>query len=407
MHHAIDKKDIHPLAIDLCSQLQKHGYQSFIVGGCIRDLLIGVSPKDWDICTDASPEDIAKMFPKTIPTGIKHGTITVCMGDGNENHFEVTTFRVDGDYIDGRRPEEVRFVKNINEDLARRDFTINAIAFDPISNNLVDPFAGIYDLKYETIRCVGDPNKRFREDGLRIMRAARFAAKLNYKIENETHGAMSQNIETLKMVSKERVSDELRKIIMTKDAAFGLLYLEDCGALGIACPSLNSSASIIYQDKCQGDLETRLAFMYHNHTINEIEKDLIDLKLSTKEIRRTVFLIKTLSKFYTFKEYSSPFAYRTFVAWIKNETPDTYEYTYDQFLELGRALDLPIDKLSFYDDDYVPSRKELAINGNDLMENGILPGPDMKKLLDKCYMKILEEPENNNREYLLQLAMEK
>ena len=136
---------IHPLAIEVCRILDNNNYQAFIVGGCVRDLLLGVEPKDWDICTDASPQKVVELFPKTIPTGLQHGTVTVCMGEGIENHFEITTFRIEGEYADGRRPEEVFFVMSVEQDLARRDLTINAIAYDPLHHQMVDPYDGHND----------------------------------------------------------------------------------------------------------------------------------------------------------------------------------------------------------------------------------------------------------------------
>src|ERR1700690_2543711 len=172
----ISPQSINPLALQICQILQQAGFQAFIVGGCVRDLLLGVIPKDWDITTNATPQEIISLFPKTYPTGIKHGTVTVAMNEGIQNHFEVTTFRVEGEYKDGRRPEEVFFVNNIEQDLSRRDLTINSMAYDPINDKLIDPFGGKLDIDNHIIKAVGNPIDRFNEDGLRIMRAARFAA---------------------------------------------------------------------------------------------------------------------------------------------------------------------------------------------------------------------------------------
>lgn len=406
MRTTILRKDVHPLALEVCAALQQHGYQAFIVGGCVRDLLLEKTPKDWDICTDADPEQVAAIFPRTLPTGLQHGTVTVCMGEGVENHFEVTTFRVEGQYTDGRRPEVVHFVKKVEEDLARRDLTINAIAYDPIANRAVDPFMGIFDLKNEMIRAVGKPVERFQEDGLRIMRVARFAARFGYKVDEETLAGMRDALETLKKVSKERVADELRKTLMTESPGYGLLILLSSGAMDIACPILTSYDTSILPlaRQCYGHLETRLAFLYHHIPVERVEQELLDLKMSTKEIKRVVFLLTTLAKFYSFKECSTLLAYRKFIARIKNEAPDPWEYTYEQFIELAKALGQPFEKLTFYDDEVVPARKELAINGNDLMALGITPGPKLKLLLDNCYQEILIRPEKNTKEYLLDLV---
>src|SRR5271166_474331 len=188
---------IHPLAVEVCQVLHQSGYQSFIVGGCVRDLILGQKPKDWDITTNASPHKILELFPKTIPTGLQHGTVTVCMGEGVENHFEVTTFRIEGEYSDGRRPDEVIFVMDVEKDLARRDLTINAIAYDPISNRLADPFNGLLAIQQQMIVAVGNPAVRFQEDGLRIMRVARFAARFGWSVEGHTFDGMKASLETL------------------------------------------------------------------------------------------------------------------------------------------------------------------------------------------------------------------
>jgi tRNA nucleotidyltransferase (CCA-adding enzyme) len=400
------KQPIHPLAVEVCRILQGAGYQAYIVGGCVRDLHLNITPKDFDITTNATPEQVGQLFVRTIPTGLQHGTVTVCMG---ENHFEVTTFRVEGEYKDGRRPEEVKFVSDIVEDLARRDLTINAIAFDPINNLEVDPFHGLQDIEKKIIRAVGDPTQRFQEDGLRIMRVARFAARFGYTVEEETFKGMKEALETLKKVSKERISDELCKTLMATNVGLGLTYLKGCGALELACPLLGfwRPASLMEQDRCCGELETKLAFLYHKAPIIQVEQELIDLKMSSKEIKRVVFLLTTLEQFFYFKENSTLSAYRKFMARIKNKGPDPWEHTYQQFIELIRALQLPFEKLSFYEDEEVPARKELAINGDDLMAEGVKPGPNLKVLLDSCYQEILEHPEHNNREYLLNMLIKK
>src|SRR5271157_2107741 len=229
---------INSRAVEVCRILQKAEYQAFIVGGCVRDLILGQKPKDWDITTDATPKKIMELFPKNIPTGLQHGTVTVCMGEGVENHFEVTTFRIEGQYSDGRRPDEVFFVMDVNQDLARRDLTINAIAYDPLSHRFEDPFNGVSDLQQGLIKAVGDPLVRFQEDGLRIMRVARFAARFGYSVDGHTFEGMKQSLDTLKKVSKERINDELTKILMSENPSFGLQLLQGSGALDIACPLL-------------------------------------------------------------------------------------------------------------------------------------------------------------------------
>ena len=167
----------------IISLLQSNGYEAYVVGGCVRDSLLGLTPKDWDICTSATPEEVKHCLSnRTIDTGLKHGTITVVADDGN---YEVTTYRVDGGYSDNRHPDEVRFVTSLTEDLARRDFTINAMAYND-TEGLVDKFGGVTDLEHKLISCVGNPDDRFAEDALRILRAMRFASTYGFSIQQQT-----------------------------------------------------------------------------------------------------------------------------------------------------------------------------------------------------------------------------
>ena len=189
--------------------LMQAGYEAYAVGGCVRDSLLGKEPKDWDITTSAKPEEVKRLFPKTIDTGILHGTVTVMSG---REGFEVTTYRIDGKYEDSRHPKEVTFTPNLLEDLKRRDFTINAMAYNE-STGLVDEFDGIGDLKRGVIRCVGEAEQRFKEDALRMMRAVRFAAQLGFSIDEDTKEAICKLAPTLKNISAERIQVELVKLL--------------------------------------------------------------------------------------------------------------------------------------------------------------------------------------------------
>ena len=408
----ISPEKIHPVAVEVCRILQEANYQAFIVGGCVRDLLLGQAPKDWDICTDAQPEEVIRLFPKTIPTGLQHGTVTVCMGEGVDNHFEVTTFRVEGKYLDGRRPESVAFVQDVQEDLARRDLTINAMAYNPISEELVDPYGGLDDLNKGLIRAVGNAEMRFQEDGLRIMRVARFAARFGYHISLPTLEGMKNSLDTLKKVSKERISDELSKTLLAKHSSLGLHVLQDSGALDIACPLLagRQLPLLSKQDTCVGELETRLAFLYNRIDITQVEKELIALKFSTREVKKAIFLQKVLDLYYITKirEQNSPvpdFAYRYFIAFIKNEAIDTPESTLREFVTLAEALGEPIkEMLEKYRNEPAIGRKDMNLNGDDLLAAGMKPGPQIKKVLDKCYTAVLQHPENNTKKFLLEMA---
>jgi len=406
-HRPISPHLIHPLAIEVCRVLNENSYQAFIVGGCVRDLLLGQTPKDWDITTDASPQRVLELFPKTIPTGLQHGTVTVCMGEGVENHFEVTTFRIEGEYSDGRRPDEVFFVMNVEQDLARRDLTINAIAYDPLSHRFVDPFGGVQHLKEGVIKAVGNPLVRFQEDGLRIMRVARFAARFGYAVDPSTFEGMKQSLETLKKVSKERISDELSKTLMSQHSSYGLQLLRDSGALDIACPLLagRQLPLLSQQEQCAGTLETKLAFLYNKLPAQQVQEELINLKFSSKEIKRVVFLLNMVEQFYTFEEQHTAPAYKSFMAALKNHSPDPWEETLRQFLHLTEPMGLASGSLlEEYKGLVVLARKEMAINGDDLLAAGMAAGPRIKKALDGCYLEILRDPQSNTKYRLLEVA---
>ncbi|MBZ0117424.1 MAG: hypothetical protein K8H88_10540, partial [Sandaracinaceae bacterium] len=197
---------------ELCKRLEREGHRAWVVGGCVRDLLMGRPISDWDLATTALPGDVQRIFRRTIPTGIQHGTVTV-LHKGEA--YEVTTLRGESGYTDGRRPDEVRFVREIEEDLARRDFTVNAIAYDPITEELVDPWGGLADLEARLIRAVGEPDERFGEDGLRVLRAARFCATLGFRLEPRTAAAIPQSLGTFRKVSAERVHEEWRKALVS------------------------------------------------------------------------------------------------------------------------------------------------------------------------------------------------
>ncbi|MBQ6941122.1 MAG: CCA tRNA nucleotidyltransferase [Akkermansia sp.] len=199
-------------ALTVVERLERYGYEAYVVGGCVRDSLLGRSPKDWDVCTNALPEEVLRVFKRfhVIKTGLQHGTVTVMV---SHQPVEVTTFRIDGAYTDNRHPDSVNFVSRVEEDLARRDFTINAMAYNP-TRGLVDAFGGQEDLRAGIIRCVGEPDARFNEDGLRILRALRFAARYNFGIETETAFSIHRNRHLLENVSVERIFAELKGILV-------------------------------------------------------------------------------------------------------------------------------------------------------------------------------------------------
>lgn len=398
----LNPEKINANAVEVCRVLNSYGYKAYIVGGCVRDLLLNLEPKDWDITTDAHPDFVQKMFEKTYPTGLQHGTVTVSM---NEEHFEVTTFRVEGKYIDGRRPTEVEFVSKVEDDLGRRDLTINAIAYDPLTNILIDPHNGIKDLEDKIIRCVGSAIDRLTEDGLRIMRAARFSSRFNYKVDHRTAKAMRAAKDTLKLVSKERIADELKKLLMTANAIDGIILLDDLEILEIACPILveNKCYPLTYRHQVyEGELETRVATLYRSVDSNLVNKELVNLKFSNKEIKKILFLRNAFEEFckifpqwaYSIYDWKP---YVPFIAYLKNNTPDTYEHSLKEFIAFTGRKELE----GYFKNNEVFSRKELCLNGNDLLAMGVTAGPKIKEMLDSMYELILKTPALNNRDSLI------
>src|SRR6185312_1925266 len=227
--------------VELCQKLRDAGFEAWLVGGAVRDLLRGRPAKDFDVATSAQPAEVTRVFgrKRTIPTGEKHGTVTVLTERaGQKEHVEVTTYRGEGAYSDGRRPDDVVFVRTLEEDLKRRDFTMNAIAYDPLAAELADPYGGQRDLEARLIRAVGDPLERFAEDGLRAMRAVRFAAQHEFAIDPATERAIPETIDVFKKVSAERVRDELVKILSSRVPSVGLELMRTTGLLAATIPEL-------------------------------------------------------------------------------------------------------------------------------------------------------------------------
>lgn len=404
----IKDSQISPKAIEVCQILQYSGFQAYLVGGCVRDLLMGNKPKDWDIATNAKPEQTKNVFSmtKTYDTGLQHGTITVSMGDTVEDHFEVTTYRSEGEYSDGRRPDSVAFVDHIESDLARRDLTINAIAYDPLNYKLVDPFGGLEDLKNKVIRAVGNPNERFAEDGLRTMRVARFAARLGFMVDPGTEAAISNNLNVLSLVSRERMRDELTKTLVTSHPSVGLNILFKTGALGVVGAVYEDPDTFPQIDRCQGSMETKMAIMLYSESVKVIENALKDLKFSNVEAKKIKFLLSARAEFKAFANQLDNVSARRFLAFVKNNAPEEYQQSLKEFFAFAEAIQLDqISLLKLFLNEKVISRKELDISGNDLMEQlHVSQGPQIKKLLDSLYEEVILHPEMNEKGKLLEMA---
>lgn len=406
----------------ILDKFYNYGYESFIVGGCVRDILLDIQPKDYDITTNALPDTIIELFPKTVPTGIKHGTITVII---NNTPYEITTYRVDGDYIDNRKPKDVRFVTNIKEDLARRDFTINALAYSPYLG-FKDFFNGELDLKNRLIKCVGDPNKRFTEDALRILRAIRFSCQLDFNIDSDTMKSIKINYKLIPNISMERIRDEFSKILMSDLPSKGLSLLRDQGILSLFLPELCYLKEInsydIYDDLHDNykvidllpkKIHIRLAGLFYkirNHNnIQDICRNILkSLKYDNKIIHDTSILLSEVSNIpshYTNKEL------KMFINKISIELIFdllSLQKCYLSFLDEYSTEYIDILKNNI--EDILISKepltlKDLALNGRDLIDNlHVDSGKNIGIILCSLLESVLENPNINNKDDLLKLA---
>jgi tRNA nucleotidyltransferase (CCA-adding enzyme) len=278
--HALIPADV----LAVCRRLRGAGHEAHLVGGGVRDMLLGRPPADFDVATDAVPEAVMELFGKNfaVPTGLKHGTVTVLTDTSPPRHVEVTTFRGEGTYLDGRRPSSVTYVKSLTDDLARRDFTMNAIAYDPVADTVSDPFDGHGDLTRRLIRAVGDPIARFREDGLRPMRAVRQAAQLAFGIDPPTQAAIEPTLDVFRKVSAERIRDELLKMLAAPQPSRGLLLMRATGLLGEVIPELLEGV---------GCTQNR----YHKHDVFEHTLHVVD-ETAGDPIRRLGALLHDVGK---------------------------------------------------------------------------------------------------------------
>ncbi|MBU3155498.1 CCA tRNA nucleotidyltransferase [Clostridium estertheticum] len=424
--------------------LKNNGYESYIVGGSVRDATIGKAvPKDYDITTNALPEDIIKIFDKTVPTGIKHGTITVMV---NGEGYEVTTYRIDGEYLDNRRPSGVTFVSNLQEDLARRDFTINALAFNE-ADGLIDCFDGIFDLKNKIIRAVGEPNKRFKEDALRMLRAIRFAASLDFYIEEKTMIAIKMNCNLISNVSTERIRDELCKMLVSNNTTKAFKLLEETNLLQIILPELQLTVGfnqrnphhdkdifshiLVVVEKCPPVLNIRMAGLLHDiakpdcFTIDTkgighfYDHDRKGAKIAGQILRRLKFDNESITEIEILvKEHMNVLTKPTDIS-VKRLINRTSMNLVFSLFELQRAdalgsrfPQIRLDEINSVEKQTIAiieskaplSIKELAVNGKDLMsEFSIKPGTQIGVMLKFLLNIVLENSELNTKDKLLSI----
>ena len=419
--------------------LEKNGHEAYAVGGCVRDSILGLTPKDWDITSDARPDEVKRLFQRTVDTGIEHGTVTVMIG---KKGFEVTTYRLDGKYRDGRHPESVEFTPSLEEDLKRRDFTINAMAYNE-RNGLVDEFGGREDLKKGLIRSVGDPRKRFSEDGLRMMRAIRFSARLGFSIESDTYEAIKELHGLIRKISYERIRDEFVKTITSKNPGkirdFYLTGLteeffpewdrmEETSQNTIHHLYSVGEHTIKVMEGVSPEIRLRLAAVLHdigkpaarttrNGTDHFMGHGEIGEKIAVNVMRRlkfdnsTIKYVAQMVRYHDIRPADS-------LPKVRRVIHETGKEIYPELFELKRAdimaqspymREEKLNLVSNFEKNYniimdrkeATSVKELAVSGRDLIEAGVKSGPFLGQVLDYLLELVMDDPGINNKEKLL------
>lgn len=391
----------------ILAYMESCGYEAYVVGGCVRDSLMGIEPHDWDICTSATPEQVKEIFweEKVLDTGLQHGTVSLVL-DGTP--YEITTFRKDGTYTDGRRPDAVEFVDDITTDLSRRDFTINAMAYNP-NTGIIDPFSGIEDIQNRIIRCVGNPYDRFKEDALRIMRALRFAIRFQFTIDQQTKSAMSFYGKYLKCISKERICDEITKILSTdviskynhneviqlrdllymidKEIFFCVNDLEETPLdLPIRCAVMFASLNL-------KNSMTNLRFP--KQLINETgeifslgSKLILDVCINTNIITENIDYY--VRKFMNSTKYTDVFSVIKYVKIVDERNLEAYDILQNRIEEcINRNLPYKIS--------------HLAVNGNDMLSIGA-KGEQIGSFLEFLLDEVIRGSIPNEKEYLMSIA---
>lgn len=395
---------------DVCyviNKIEENGFEAFVVGGCVRDYILSDSAKDWDITTDALPLQIKNIFEYTVDTGIKHGTITVVY---NKQNFEITTYRIDGEYKDNRRPENVIFTAKIEEDLSRRDFTMNAIAYSK-KRGYIDPFFGREDIERKLIKGVGNADKRFKEDALRMMRGVRFANQLGFEIEEKTFQAIKDNKHLISNISVERIREEFLKLIKS-DYIEKIYLLKETGLLFYILPEispifeqLNKNVAILkFLEK-----DLRLAFLFSNLREEESVFILKRLKFDNKTINEIKIITRNFNnnflddRIQTRKNMSNiePNILKKIIA-IKFAI-NRIENNLIECKKLDNIYD-EIEETILKKHCYL--LKDLAIKGDDLKNIGITDGKEIGKYLKFALNIVLEEPEKNKKEILLKILGE-
>lgn len=386
--------------------LMENGYEAYAVGGCVRDSILGRTPGDWDITTSALPMQVKALFRRTIDTGIQHGTVTVMLG---KNGYEVTTYRIDGKYEDSRHPKSVEFTFNLVEDLKRRDFTINAMAYND-EHGIVDAFDGMGDLKRRIIRCVGKAHDRFDEDALRILRAVRFSAQLGFDIEDDTAKAARELAPTLVKISRERIHTELNKLLLSDNPDyFSVVY--DLGVMKIIIPELeNIDAHKLdriqhFIKKTRAVLPERYAALLSCVDADTAGRILKGLKLDNA----TISMAAKLVKYYNMNPVVSEAAVRHYINEVgENDALRIVDFNISICgSELNKGYtDMKKICVMVKERGDCTELRNLKISGRDLMEAGFPAGKQLGEILQKLLCEVLDNPKFNEYNYLLKRAVE-
>ncbi len=381
---------IPPKVTRILDTLSCHGYEAYAVGGCIRDTILARTPDDWDITTSAKPEEVKELFRRTVDTGLKHGTVTVLLGDDG---YEVTTYRIDGEYQDHRHPTEVAYASQLSEDLMRRDFTINAMAYNK-QNGLVDLFGGMEDLQRKVIRCVGNPRERFTEDALRILRAVRFSAQLGFSIEEKTQEALTNLAPTLVHVSQERIQVELVKLLTSSNPHYVKL-LDATGILKVILPELSQveEETLCHLQRVPREKSLRLAALLLSLGEKKAKTVLRRLKFDND----TIFTVGRLIKWYPYEIQSTQLAMRKALNQIGDDLLEPL-LTFQEYRRPVEELFEILREVTGSGQCY--QLKQLKLTGNDLIAMGMTPGRQIGQYLKECLQMVLEHPECNETEYL-------
>ena len=379
----------------ILDRLTDAGFDAYVVGGSLRDSLLGNAAHDWDVTSGATPDQVISLFPDmhVIPTGLKHGTVTVV---SKGDPIEITTFRTDGEYKDSRRPESVTFSNNVEDDLSRRDFTVNAMAYNE-RRGLVDLFGGKDDLERKIIRCVGDPEKRFSEDALRIMRAFRFSSQLGFEIEKETLLAAHSMKNGLKNIAKERISNEFLRLLEGVAAKDSLLKMGDI--LNVIIPETLDIQRFEKIEGLQRDAIVRLSFLLCGLSTESVRNAAHCLKLSSKQTQKLMKLSSPPTE-NELKDLTEEGARRILAAYGENTLAaaeiSSLVYNID-------AASLTILRRIVENDPPV-TLDRLAVNGSDLINEGIANGRDVGRILCSLLNEVIADPNKNERASLLEIA---